>query len=128
MDQVRLEAADDTAQSQHILQQISPAENLLTARPLHLLDFRRDRPVFHLPRSALQAYVIDLMPTLGQGRQKAVVVRGVIERKIDDFHVFRNEPTTKNTPCGARDSKERKENCNCVPFAVKDLRAQVGPA
>jgi hypothetical protein len=77
LDQIGPDAADHPfqvcQQTRPILQPHWP----ISAAPLHLFDFRRQRAVFQLVPLAFQAQVVDLMLGLRQGGKEAVVVGGV---------------------------------------------------
>jgi hypothetical protein len=86
VDEIGLDALHHTAEIHHQTRQVAPAELALSARPKYLLDFGRHGTILHLPRSALETHVKDLMLGLRQGGEEAVVVRGIVEGKVNDFH------------------------------------------
>lgn len=88
VDQIWLDAFDDAAQSTHILGYITPAEDALAAFPKYLFNFLRHGAVFGLARSALQAHIINLVFRLSQSGEEAMVVGGVVDGEVDEFHVF----------------------------------------
>jgi hypothetical protein len=91
VDEIWLDVLDHAAKIQDQPRQVAPAELAPSARPEDLFDFRGDGAILDLSRSALKSHIKDLVICFCEGREKPMVVRGVVEREVDDFHeIFLN--------------------------------------
>lgn len=83
---IRPDFLDHTPKVERQTRQVAPGEGFLPARPRDGFDILRHGAAFGLTRAALQADIIYAMLTLRKHGEEAVVVGGVVEGKINEFH------------------------------------------
>jgi hypothetical protein len=86
MHQVRLYPAQDAPKIQDKARQMARLIRLLPTRPVHLLDFHRQRAVFKRMTPALQLDIEELVTRLGQRQEKTPVMGGIVAGEIQDSH------------------------------------------
>jgi hypothetical protein len=87
MDEIRLEVPKEAFEIHHKRGKFAPRKWFASTLPMHLCHTFGNRAVFDLSSVALKLDKERPMPAAGDGFEETVIVRGVTEGEVKDFHM-----------------------------------------